>query len=153
MPSPRPSGSGILKILPFPHRLQDEFFDLVAFPSYLSEPRVHLVFRRFLGSSSLRRFRGVWGVSTGPSTVLADVAILLAVIALYLLQISSLPLSLEIAISRGKRGSCIGFVLLLPFCPHPSGIPIFYDTLSYSSAIGRGIHGIWISARGNSSRR
>ena len=153
MPSPRPSGSGILKILPLPHRLQNEFFDLIAFSSYLSEPRVRSVFCRLLGSSPLRRFRSAWGVSTGSSTVSADVAVLLAVIALYLLQISSLPLPLEIAVSRGKWGLCIGFVLLLSFRPHSSGIPIFYDALSYSSAVGRGIHGIWISVRGNSSRR
>ena len=152
MPSPRPSGSGILKILPLPHRLQDEFLDLVAFPSYLSEPRVCSLFHRLLGSSCLWRSGGAWCASTGLSTVPADMAILLAVVALYLLQISSLSLPLEIAVSRWKRGLCIGFILLSSFCPYPFSIPFVYSALSYSSAVGRGVHSIWISARGSSSR-
>ena len=94
----------------------------------------------------------MWGVGTGPSTVSADVAVLLAVIALYLLQISSFPLPLEIAVSRGKRGSCVGFVLLFPLRPHSPGVPFFYDALPYPSAVGRGVHRIWISAQGSSSR-
>ena len=152
MPSPRPLGSGILKILPLPHCLQDEFLNLIAFPSYLSEPQVRSVFHRLLGSSSARWSPGAWCISAGSSAVSANVAVLLAVVALYLLQISLLPFFSKITVSRGKRGSCIGLVLLFSLRPHPPDVSFFCDALPYSSAVGRGIHSIWISARGSSSR-
>ena len=135
MPSPRLLGSGVLKILPLPHRLQDELFNLVAFPSYLSEPCICPVFCRFLDSSVLWGFSCARRSGAGSLAIPANVAILLAVIALYLSQVSSLSFFSEVTVMRGKQRSCVWFILLFPFCSHPSDIVVFRSALLHSSAI------------------
>ena len=68
MPSPRPSGSGVWKILVLPHCLQYEVLYLVTFPSYSSEPDVGpfdggLIYRFFRRGSGLG-LAFLWAVAT-----------------------------------------------------------------------------------------
>src|ERR1700761_7493325 len=96
MPSPRPSGSGIWKILILPHGLQYQIFHLVTFTSYSTEPHIGLfeggLLRRFLLHGSGLGFALLRAVVT-------NMPHLTAIIALHLGQSSFAHLLLVLMVS------------------------------------------------------
>ena len=96
MPSPRPSGLGVGKILVLPHSLQYEVFHLVAFPSYSAKPHIGLfeggLLRRFLLHGSGLGFALLRAVVT-------NMPHLTAIIALHLGQSSFAHLLLVLMVS------------------------------------------------------
>ena len=113
MPSPRPPGSGVEKILVSSHEIpEDHVLHLVVFTCCSSKPGVRffagrLWFFLFLGSSSpglsLAAFRTPLPFPTGCSTVSGEVSHFVTIVTLHLGGVpASLSLCSMISISRGK---------------------------------------------------
>ena len=95
MPSPRPLGSGVWKILILPHHLEYQIFYFVTFPPYSTEPRVGSfdrgLFHRFILRGPSLGFALLWAIAT-------NVSHLIAIIALHLGQTSLAHLLLALMI-------------------------------------------------------
>ena len=116
MPSPRPSGSGIWKILPLPHSLKDQILHLVTLFPYSSQPFISLV----LSSGSLGHCVGspCFAFILGRSgflfleTVASKVSKLLTIETLYSPHILLLSLFLDVPFPRSEGWHRCGIIVV-----------------------------------------
>ena len=145
MPSPRPSGSGVWKILPLPHGLKNQVLHFIAFLSHSFQP----IIGAFLcsGSFGVRiRNPGFASFSLGEGlsflrAITSEVSKFLTVETLYSPFVPSfaLPSNISFLWCEGWQGHLtpvVGFGVVIVTCFSSVG----------SSPIGRGVHGIWVSS-------
>ena len=144
MPSPRLSGSGMWKILPLPHGLEDQVLHLIAFLPHSLQPLIGAFFcSGFLGVCvGGPRFASLsWGGGLSSlETVMSKVSELLTVETLYSPHVPLLPLFPNVPFlwGEGWHGclvSLIWFWAAIIFCFGHIGPP----------SVSRGVHGIWIA--------
>ena len=153
-PSPRPSGSGTVKILP--HSPRNVSFYPIICGAHLSKDDIGLlpilVITSFIGycSPRLRRRASLWGFVFFPlETVFSEVSKLLTVITLDSPLIRHLSPSLKEPLSRGKwrllpRGIPLVRVFVFGYMEAYLLAFFFFVDLANPSPICRGVHGIWI---------
>ena len=140
MPSPRPSGSGVRKILPLPHRLKDQVLHFIAL---LPDPLQPIIGAFFVG--------GPFGVRIDNSgfafpflgrglsfleTVTREVSELLAVETLYSPHVPSFSLPPNVPLAWRERGPWWWFLERV------------FAGFGYpgSPSVCRGIHSVWIAS-------
>ena len=149
MPSPRPSGSGMWKILPLPHGLKNQVLHLIAFFPYSLQPIIGAFLRRGPFGVRIRTpcFASFsWGrVLSFLETVTSKVSKLLAVVTLYSPHIPSFCLFSNIPFPRRKgRHGCLAFAV-----GFRTVVVVCFGSVG-SSLVRRGVHGVWVvsSVRG-----
>ena len=144
MPSPRPSGLGVWKILPFPHSLEDQVLHLITFLPHCFQPLIGVFFCSGpLGVHVCDSCFASFPLGGGFSfleAVASEVSKLLTIKTLYSPHIPLFSLPLNIPFSRGEgwHGWLVfvaGFWVIVVTCFGGIG----------SSLISRGVHGVWIA--------
>ena len=145
MPSPRPSGSGVWKILPLPHGLKNQVLHLIAFFPYSLQPIIGTFLRCGPFGVRIRApcFASFsWGrVLSFLETVTSKVSELLTVVTLYSPHIPLFSLFSNIPFPRckgwhGRLAFAVGFRTVVVVCFGSVG----------SFLIHRGVHGIWVAS-------
>ena len=144
MPSPRPSGSGVWKILPLPHGLKNQVLHLIVFLSYSLQLLIGVFFCSGpLGvcvcGSCLAPFPLDCGLSF-LEAITSEVSILLTMKTLYSPHVPLFFLPSNVPLSRGE-----GRHGRLVFMAGSRGTVVTGFGSVGSSSIRRGVHGVWVA--------